>query len=125
MTNTPQDTVLKWSISHQAEIAKVVELLEKFEFDEVEEFNLMYSKKIASGTYWREMKVRVRADETIFYLLKEVDETTETYFDYLVQASYLMGQVATHIGMLPVKEESEELPDYNDDKGTDLREGKV
>lgn len=114
-------SVFKWSINHKARRADVQQLIETFGFKPTGDKDHMYAHKISAGTYWREMKVRLRPEEAVFFLLKEEESTTETYFDYLVKASFLMGQLAGKIELLPVKDEGVELPeaDYDDEEDED------
>lgn len=111
--------VFKWSLNHKALVSDVQEVVELLGFEQEDDRPNMYVKRLSAGTYWREMKVLLRPEEAICYLLKEEDETTETYFEYLIKAGFLMGQLAGKMELLPVKEDGTEVPDTTDDDDDD------
>jgi len=111
-------SVFKWSLKHKSLVSDVQGLVESLGFSE-EGRSGMYIKKISAGTYWREMKVRLRPEEVVCFLYKAEETTTETYFDYLIKAGFLMGQLASKMELLAVKEEGEEVPAPEDDEEGD------
>lgn len=119
-------SIFKWSLMHKATISDVKEVLALLDFESVKNRHNLYAMKISAGTYWREMKVRLHPEEVVCFFLKEEEETTETYFEYLIKAGYYMGQIAAKLELLPVKgDDADELdigdPDDEDDE--ELSEG--
>jgi len=112
-------SVFKWSLKHKSLVSDVQGLVESLGFSEEDGRSGMYIKKISAGTYWREMKVRLRPEEVVCFLYKAEETTTETYFDYLIKAGFLMGQLASKMELLAVKEEGEEVPAPEDDEEGD------
>jgi hypothetical protein len=114
----------KWSLKHKASIQDVKDLIEEMGFEAVEDEERMFVKKISSGTYWREMKVRLNSEEAVCYQHKEEESTTETYFEYLTKTGFIMGQMASRMELLPVKDEDLDEPasasDDDDDDDTEL-----
>lgn len=97
-------SVFKWSLSHKAERSAIVELVESFDFEPMEDRDGMYVHVVKH----REIKVKLRPDETVFYLFKEEDSTTEVYFEYLFRVGYIVGQIASKIERLPARDDTED-----------------
>lgn len=117
--------VFRWSLKHKALVSDVQEVVESLGFEKSEDRDGIYTKKISAGSYWREMKIRLRPEEAVCFLLKEEETTTEMYFDYLIKAGFLMGQLAGKMELLPVKGEGCEVPDTDteDEDDEELQEG--
>lgn len=112
-------SVYKWTLNHQAAAEDVRDIIAILGFKPVEGEDHFFVIKISAGTYWRQMKIRQRAEEVICYIHKEEESTTETYFDYLTRAGYIMGQIAAKLELLPVSDEIEADLDALDDEDED------
>lgn len=117
--------VFKWSLNHKALMSDVREVVESLGFEKSETKEGIYTKKISAGSYWREMKIRLRPEEAVCFLLKEEETTTEMYFDYLIKAGFLMGQLAGKMQLLPLKDAGCEVPEVSEEEedDEDLQEG--
>ena len=108
-------SVLKWTAPHRSQPATVRELVTLFKFEPTDEGFLV--RKIEAGTHWREVKIKVKSKEVIFYVHKEEESTTEIYFEYLFESGFIFGQIANALQNLPqrgVDEDDDEDDDEED-----------
>ena len=108
-------SALKWSLKHKARSHDVKELVTALGFLPIPGKDNLYVQKVSSGTHWREFKVRVKFEEVLCFMYNEEEYTTESYYEYLIQSGYLMGQIASKLELLPAMKEGEEVRGAQDD----------
>lgn len=95
--------VLKWALSHSAAMCRITPLVKAHGFEEEKRNSHVFVKQISEGSFWRDIKIQIKPNEVLVFMHKEEVETTESYFDYLIQAGYFMGQLAAEMAALPLK----------------------
>lgn len=92
----------RWALSHSASKKDVAALVKDLGLKQDGKDEYLFVKKISSGSFWREVKIRVRTKEVTTFVYTEEDSVTETYFDYLVECGFLIGKLASGLEKLPV-----------------------
>lgn len=110
--------VSRWVLNHKASVKDVVKVMKTLELVQGADANT-FVKKISEGSFWREVKVRVRSKEVAVYVFKAEDAVTEHYFDYLLKAGYFLGTLAHLLSELPLFEGVEETEEDDDDEEED------
>jgi len=117
--------VSRWVLKHKASVKDVVKVMGTLDLVPSSDANT-FVKKISEGSFWREVKVRVRSKEVAVFVFKAEDAVTEHYFDYLLKAGYFLGTLAHLLSDLPIyegEEESEEDSEEEDDLDLDGDDG--
>ncbi len=78
-----------WDINHECDEDETRGILENFEFEQVDE-----DRYIRTINDWKPIKVEIQDDNDLqikFHWMG--DSTTEVYFDYLINAGVVIGQL--------------------------------
>lgn len=107
--------VSRWVLKHKASVKDVVNVMKTLDLAQGSDANT-FVKKISEGSFWREVKVRVRLNEVAVFVFKAEEAVTEHYFDYLLKAGYFLGTLAYLLSDLPVQdgEENEDMDEEDD-----------
>jgi len=114
--------VSRWVLKHKASVKDVVKVMGSLDLVHGSDANT-FVKKISEGSFWREVKVRVRSKEVAVFVFKAEDAVTEHYFDYLLKAGYFLGTLAHLLSDLPIyegEEEGEGVEDSEEEDDLDL-----
>ena len=112
--------LFKWRLTHKADTDEIKQLILDFGFKPIEDNPHRFVKAVA---YHREVKIGVRSEEVIFYVHKEMEAASDTYFEYLFEAGHYNGRLASAIEELPVRGDGSKAGDSIDDYET-LKETK-
>lgn len=101
-------SIFKWRLTHKADTNLIKEALLGLGFERIPDHEHRFVLEVASH---RQVKVGVSADEVLWYVYKEEEAATATYFEYMFEVGHLNGRLAEIIEQLPVR------------GGTDVEEG--
>lgn len=86
----------KWKVQHNCELDDVRDLLVKFEFEKKSKDTYVYPVN-----EWKELELKLsgsnKIEVTFFWA---GSETTEIYFDYLVESGYILGQLSAYLELM-------------------------
>jgi len=100
----------KWKLTHRCDKDDVVELLSRYDFEETEADH--YILPIGD---WKKLDLDITKPgviEAAFFWAGA--ETTEIYFDYLLQSGYLLGQLSCYLELMA--RDDFDFPEDEDDE---------
>jgi len=107
----------RWKLTHRCSREDVVALLEKYGFEETEE-----DVFILPINDWKNLTLKFghagKIEANFFW---ENSQTTEIYFDYLLQAGYLLGQISCYLELMA--QDDFEFPEEAEDEDEGEEDG--
>jgi hypothetical protein len=111
-----QDTVVRYSLRHKPLRKGAAEkLLRDLGFKKCKKNEGFWNMKVTSGKYWREFKALPLQREIIFFVHREIEETSECYFEYLIKVGFTLGRAASDLERIPLVSKNDEDDEDTED----------